>query len=71
MRQLTAIVHHGDPDEGGFRATGLEVPEANGQGDTQEECLRSLADAVRWLVELEREQVLKDDPAAQEVPIAV
>ncbi len=71
MRQLTAILHHGDPDEGGFWATCLEVPGANGQGDTQEECLRNLADAVRLLVELEREQALKDDPAAQEVPIAV
>ncbi|MBN1605621.1 MAG: type II toxin-antitoxin system HicB family antitoxin [Polyangiaceae bacterium] len=71
MRQLTAILHQGDPDEGGFWATCLEVPGANGQGDTQEECLRSLADAVRLLLELEREQALKDDPTAQEVPIAV
>lgn len=71
MRQLTAILHRGDSDEGGFWATCLEVPGANGQGETQEACLSSLAEAVRLLLEVEREQALKDDPAAQEVPIAV
>ena len=71
MRQLTAILHRGDPDEGGFWATCLEVPGANGQGETQEECLNSLAEAVKLLLEDEREQALKDDPLAQEIPIAV
>jgi hypothetical protein len=30
MKKLTAIVHHGEPAEGGFWATCLEVPGANG-----------------------------------------
>lgn len=71
MRQLTAIVHSGEPDEGGFWATCLEVPGANGQGETKEECLASLRDAVRLLLELEREQALGGDPGAEEIPIAV
>jgi predicted RNase H-like HicB family nuclease len=54
MRQLTAIVHRGDPDEGGFWATCLEVPGANGQGETQAECLQDFAAAVQLMLETER-----------------
>ena len=71
MRQLTAILHQGDPDEGGYWATCLEVPGANGQGETETECLESLAEAVRLLLEVEREQALEGDPSASEVPLAV
>ena len=71
MRQLTAIIHQGEPDEGGFWATCLEVPGANGQGETQEECLRDLAAAVQLVVATEREEVLRDDPLAREVPLSV
>lgn len=71
MRQLTAIIHRGEPDEGGFWATCLEVPGANGQGATEAECLGDLASAVRALVEMEREEALRQDPAAREVPLAV
>jgi len=71
MRQLTAIVHPGEPDEGGFWATCLEVPGANGQGETKEECLDDLKTAVKLLLEIEREQALGGDPAAEEILIGV
>lgn len=71
MTTLTAIVHPGEPEESGFWATCLEVPGANGQGETKEECLADLRAAVRLLLETEREQQLKDDPAAEEITIAV
>ena len=71
MQQFTAILHPGDPDEGGYWATCLELPGANGQGETKEECLASLGEAVRMLVALERENALKEDPAAEEISIAV
>jgi predicted RNase H-like HicB family nuclease len=71
MRQFTAILHPGDPDEGGYWATCLELSGANGQGETKEECLSSLSEAVRILLALERENVLKEDPAAEEISIAV
>ena len=48
-----------------------EIPGANGQGETKEECLASLADAVRLLLEIERENALGGDPAAEEISIAV
>ena len=49
---LTAELHQ----EGGwFVAFCPEVPEANGQGRTQEECLQSLRDAVLLLMEDRRE----------------
>ena len=71
MTKLTAIVHPADLDEGGFWATCLEVPGANGQGETKEECLADLSAAVRLLLETERRQQLKDDPAAEEITIAI
>jgi predicted RNase H-like HicB family nuclease len=71
MRQLTAILHPGESDEGGFWATCLEVPGANGQGETREACLANLTEAVRLLLELERDQALGSDPAAEEISIAV
>ncbi|HEX3799782.1 MAG TPA: type II toxin-antitoxin system HicB family antitoxin [Verrucomicrobiae bacterium] len=52
MKKFTAIVHRGEPDEGGFWATCLEVPGANGQWKTREECLVNLGSAVRDLIEL-------------------
>ena len=71
MRRLTAILHPGESDEGGFWATCLEVPGANGQGETREACLANLTEAVRLLLELERDQALGSDPAAEEISIAV
>ena len=65
MKRFTAIVHRGEPDEGGFWATCLEVPGANGQGETKEECLRSLSDAIQLLLESEREEAFRLDPKAE------
>ena len=55
MRKLTAILHQGEPDERGYWATCLEVPGANGQGETKEECLADLREAVRFLLETDWE----------------
>jgi predicted RNase H-like HicB family nuclease len=65
MKKLTAIVHHGEPGEGGFWATCLEVPGANGQGETKEACLADLKDAIQLLLETEREEIFRLDPQAE------
>ena len=65
MNHFTAIVHRGDPDEGGFWATCLEVPGANGQGETKEECLANLKEAIQLLLDTEREEVFRLDPQAE------
>lgn len=65
MKQFTAIVHHGEPDEGGFWATCLEVSGANGQGETKEECLADLKNAIQLLLETERAEVFRLDPQAE------
>ena len=65
MRQFTAIVHRGEPAEGGFWATCLEVPGANGQGETKEECLGNLKQAIQLLLDTEREEVFRLDPQAE------
>ena len=71
MRNLTAILHRGEPDEGGFWATCLEVPGANGQGETKEECLRDLAAAVKLVIEVNEEEAMRDDPDAVKMSLAV
>jgi predicted RNase H-like HicB family nuclease len=65
MKKLTAILHRGEPDEGGFWATCLEVPGANGQGETKEERLADLKKAVHLLLETEREEAFRLDPRAE------
>jgi predicted RNase H-like HicB family nuclease len=65
MKQFTAIVHRGEPSEGGFWATCLEVPGANGQGETKEECLGNLKQAIRLLLDTERAEVFRLDPQAE------
>ena len=71
MRTLTAILHRGQPDEGGFWATCLEVPGANGQGETEEACLRDLAAAVKLVIEVNEEEAMRDDPNAVKTTLAV
>lgn len=71
MNHFTAIVHRGEPDEGGFWATCLEVPGANGQGETKEECLANLKEAVQLLLETGREEVMRLDPKAEMVELVV
>jgi predicted RNase H-like HicB family nuclease len=65
MKQFTAIVHRGEPEEGGFWATCLEVPGANGQGETKEECLLNLREAIQLMLENEREEAFRLDPEAE------
>jgi predicted RNase H-like HicB family nuclease len=65
MKRFTAIVHHGTPEEGGYWATCLEVPGANGQGESKEECLANLREAIQLLLETEREEVFRLDPQAE------
>ena len=65
MRTLTAILHRGEPDEGGFWATCLEVPGANGQGETKEECLGNLKKAILLLLDAGREEAFRLDPQAE------
>jgi predicted RNase H-like HicB family nuclease len=65
MKKLTAIVHRGEAGEGGFWATCREVPGANGQGETKEECLQNLKEAIQLLLETEREEVFRLDPQAE------
>ena len=65
MRYFTAIVHWGEPAEGGFWATCLEIPGANGQGETREECLNNLKQAIQLVLETEREEVFRLDPNAE------
>ncbi|MBI2926925.1 MAG: type II toxin-antitoxin system HicB family antitoxin [Verrucomicrobia bacterium] len=71
MKKFTAILHRGEPDEGGYWATCLEVPGANGQGETREECLASLCAAVRELLELSRAEALAEDAEAELTELVV
>ena len=45
-----------------FIAYTPEVPGANGQGLTKEECLKNLADAIQLILEDRREDVMRGLP---------
>ena len=59
------MLHRGEPDEGGFWATYLEVPGNNGRGQTKEEYLAGLNNAVEPLLEAGREEAFRLDPRAE------
>jgi predicted RNase H-like HicB family nuclease len=71
MKKFTAILHRGEPDEGGYWATCIEVPGANGQGETREECLASLALAVKDLLDLNRAEAIGADAEAELTELVV
>ena len=49
-----------------FTAFCPEVPEANGQGKTREECLQNLAAAIELVVDYKRERGLENAPKGAE-----
>ncbi len=58
--EFTAIV---EKDGEWFIAYCPEIPGANGQGKTKDECLKSLADAIDLILEDRREDSLRGIPA--------
>jgi predicted RNase H-like HicB family nuclease len=66
--KLTAEIHR---DGEWFVGFCREVPEANGQGRTTEECMQSLRDAVHLLMEDRRDDAQrKASPAVQVLELA-
>jgi predicted RNase H-like HicB family nuclease len=57
--EFTAII---EKDEDWFIAYCLEVPGANGQGRTTEECRENLAAAIKLILEDRREDALRGVP---------
>jgi predicted RNase H-like HicB family nuclease len=61
--RYTAVVQR---DGKWFIAFCPEVPEANGQGKTREECLESLAAAIELVLDYRREQGRENAPRGAE-----
>ncbi|MBI2929430.1 MAG: type II toxin-antitoxin system HicB family antitoxin [Verrucomicrobia bacterium] len=61
--RYTAVVQR---DGKWFIAFCPEVPEANGQGKTREECLESLAAAIELVLDYRRERHLEAAPRGAE-----
>jgi predicted RNase H-like HicB family nuclease len=54
---ITVVLHDCSLDgETGFAATCVEFPEANGQGETPEDCIANLKDAVKDVLQFRREE---------------
>lgn len=67
--EFTAIVEHEGP---WFVAYCAELPGANGQGKTHEECLMNLREAIALILEHRREESLRALPAdARQEPVVV
>ena len=67
--EFTAVVE--PAEEGGFFAYCPELPEANGQGETQEETLKNLRDAIALILEDRREQGLRGIPKDADTTVVV
>lgn len=59
QRQFTALIYK---QEGWFLGCVEEVPGANAQERTESECLRSLKQAVRDILEIQREDLIGQAP---------
>ena len=57
--EFTAVIEH---DDEWFIAYSPEVPGANGQGRSKQECLQSLADAIALILEDHREDSVRELP---------
>ena len=57
--EFSAIVER---DGDWFIAYSAEIPGANGQGRTKEECLRNLAEAIQLILADRREEALRGVP---------
>ena len=67
--ELTAITERDGPWFVGYCA---EVPGANGQGKTHEECLANLREAIALILEYRREEALRAlPPDAKQEPVIV
>jgi predicted RNase H-like HicB family nuclease len=58
--EITAITE--PAPEGGYWAICIEVPGANGQGETVEEAKESLREAINLILEDRREDILRGLP---------
>ncbi|MDL5045372.1 type II toxin-antitoxin system HicB family antitoxin [Oscillatoria amoena NRMC-F 0135] len=64
--KLTAIIHDCSLEgETGFAATCAEIPEANGQGESVEECLSNLREAIVFVLESQKVDSLRNVTASQ------
>jgi len=58
--EFTAII---EKDGDWFIAYCPEIPGANGQGHTKEQCLQSLSDAINLILQDRREDALRGAPS--------
>jgi predicted RNase H-like HicB family nuclease len=58
--EFTYVLEPPGEGETGYVAYCLEVPEANGQGETEAEALDSLRGAIRLVLECRREESLRE-----------
>jgi len=58
--KITALLHDCSADgETGYASTCIEFPEANGQGESAEECLEDLRTAVHEVLEYRRKKAVE------------
>lgn len=57
--EFTAII---EKDEDWYIAYCPEIPGANGQGKTKEECLKSLSEAIKLILEDRRQDAMRGIP---------
>ncbi len=66
--EFTAIV---EKDGDWYIAYCAEIPGANGQGKTKDECLKNLSDAVKLILEDRRQDTLRSVPKEAEAELVL
>ena len=61
QNKFTAII---EKDEDWFVAYCAELPGANGQGKTKDECIKNLSEAIELILEDRRQDSFRSIPAA-------
>ena len=63
---LTYLVQSCEPEEPGFVAFCAEIPEANGQGETEAEAIADLEGSIAFAMQCRREEAIEElSPSTQ------
>jgi len=68
--KLTVLVKSCGPDEPGFWGRCVEVPGANGQGETEDACVEDTIAAAQLLLETVREEARNSGALVREIELA-
>jgi antitoxin HicB len=65
------VVLRSDEEDGGFNVSCPALPGCHSQGDTEEEAIENIKDAIRGCLEVLNERALKRDASEKVLEVAI